>query len=138
MNKEELLEEFAKHTWAGLRPSALHGIGVFALCDIPQGVRSLFSANTGEWIKLSFAEVEDLPEHSRSIIETHCLYDEEHYYVPGEGFKKPDMSFYLNHSSTPNIISVNDGDYFETIRDIAAGEELLVNYTSIVDVEGYE
>jgi SET domain-containing protein len=44
-----------------------------------------------------------------------------------------DLVIYLNHSDTPNVISVNDGEYFEAIRDIAAGEELLVDYGTIVD-----
>lgn len=138
MTKEKLLNELTNRTWVGLRPSTLHGTGVFALCDIPKGCRSMFSEDPGEWIKLSFNEVEQLPEHSRSLIETYCLYDEDHYYVPADGFKKPDLIFYLNHSSTPNIVSIEDGRYFEATRDIAAGEELLVNYYGIADVEGYD
>ena len=46
-----------------------------------------------------------------------------------------DVSLFLNHADTPNIISVNDGDYFEAIRDIKAGEELLIDYGGIVDGE---
>jgi SET domain-containing protein len=38
----------------------------------------------------------------------------------------------LNHADIPNIISINDGDYFEAVRDIKAGEELLVDYGEIV------
>jgi SET domain-containing protein len=50
-----------------------------------------------------------------------------------------DMASYLNHSSEPNLMSVNDGACFETIRDIRRGEELLINYGSIVNngVDGY-
>jgi SET domain-containing protein len=40
---------------------------------------------------------------------------------------------YLNHSDTPNLISINDGEYFEAIVDIAAGEELLIDYGTIVE-----
>jgi SET domain-containing protein len=42
---------------------------------------------------------------------------------------------YLNHSDQPNLISVNDGEFFEAIRDIEAGEELLIDYGTIVDSE---
>lgn len=138
MTKEELLNELANHTLVALKPSPVHGIGVFALCDIPKGCRNLFSNNVGEWIKLPVTDVEKLPEHSRSLVETYCLYDETHYYVPDYGFKVMDLVNYLNHSATPNIISVHDGEYFETIRDIAAGEELFVNYGEMVEVEGYD
>jgi SET domain-containing protein len=138
MTKQELLNELAHETWVSLKPSAIHGIGVFALRDIPQGCRTLFSRNVGEWIKLPIADVEKLPAHSKSLIETYCLYDDDNYYVPDYGFKLMDLVNYLNHSSEPNIVSVNDGEYFETIKDIAAGEELLVNYNTIAETQGYD
>jgi len=138
MTRAELLHELSQETYAALKPSAVHGIGVFAIRDIPKGCRAIFSRNVGEWIKLPIAEVEKLPEHSRSLIETYCLYDETDYYVPDYGFKVMDIVNYLNHSSDPNIISVNDGEYFEALKDIPAGEELFVDYGKIVEVEGYE
>lgn len=138
MTKEELLRELSQEMYAMLQPSPVHGIGVFAMRDIPKGCRAIFSKNVGEWIRLPIADVEKLPDHSRNLVETYCLYDEEHYYVPDYGFKVMDMVNYLNHSSTPNIISVNDGEYFEALTDIPAGEELLVNYGSIVDTTEYD
>lgn len=138
MTRDELLRELSQETYAALKPSAVHGIGVFAIRDIPKGCSTIFSRNVGEWIKLPIAEVEKLPEHSRSLIETYCLYDETDYYVPDYGFKVMDIVNYLNHSSEPNIISVNDGEYFEALKDIPAGEELFVDYGKIVEVEGYE
>jgi SET domain-containing protein len=138
MTKDELLKELSRETYVALKPSAVHGIGVFAIADIPKGCRALFSKNVGDWIKLPIRDVEKLPEHSRSLIETYCLYDEEHYFVPDYGFKVMDLVNYLNHSSVPNIISVNDGEYFEALIDIPAGTELMINYGDIVEVEGYE
>lgn len=138
MTRDELLHELSQETYAALKPSAVHGIGVFAIRDIPKGCRTIFSRNVGEWVKLPIAEVEKLPEHSRSLIETYCLYDETDYYVPDYGFKVMDIVNYLNHSSDPNIISVNDGEYFEALKDIPAGKELFVDYGEIVKVEGYE
>ena len=138
MSKEELLKELSQETYVALKPSAIHGIGVFAIANIPKGCRDLFSKNVGSWVKLPVADVEKLPVHSRSLVETYCLYDEDNYYVPDHGFKVMDLVNYLNHSSSPNIMSVNEGEYFEAITDIAEGTELLVNYSDIVAVEGYE
>jgi SET domain-containing protein len=138
MKKARLLQELQQDTWVKLAPSGVHGIGVFALRDIPRGCRSLFSSGTGDWIRISFEEAEKLPEHSRNLVETYCLYDETHYFVPEHGFKLMDIVLYLNHSDQPNIASVNDGEEFEALRDINAGEELLVNYGSIADgLENY-
>ncbi|MBL7731870.1 MAG: SET domain-containing protein [Chitinophagaceae bacterium] len=121
-----------------LKPSAVHGIGVFAIRNIPKGCRTIFSAHKNDWVKLPITDVEKLPEHSRNLVETYCLYDEENYYVPEYGFKIMDMVNYLNHSSTPNVCSVNDGEYFEALTDIPAGAELLVNYGNIVETEEYD
>ncbi|HEY4151468.1 MAG TPA: SET domain-containing protein [Chitinophagaceae bacterium] len=136
MNVQELLADL-RETYIMLKPSPVHGIGVFAIRDIPKGCRTMFSKDSGEWIKLPIAEVEKLPEASKDLVETYCLYDEEHYYVPDYGFKKMDLVNYLNHSAKPNVRSVNDGEFFEAITDIPAGQELLVNYEAIVKVEGY-
>lgn len=88
-----------------------------------------------EWITLSKDEVAALPPHSKFLVGNYCLYDEENYFVPANGFKKMDLVCFLNHSDAPNVISINEGDHFEATRDIKAGEELLVDYGEIVDGE---
>jgi SET domain-containing protein len=138
MTKQELLHELQHETFIALQASGIHGIGVFAICDIPKGCKTLFSKNTGGWIELSFAEVEHLPDHSRNFVETYYLYDQKKYFIPDHGCKVMDMANYLNHSHSPNIVSVNEGEYFETLRDILKGEELFINYGEIVNgLEGY-
>ena len=135
MNKEALLKELAASTYVMIKPSRLHGIGVFAIRDIPKGTKNIFSKGVGDWIKVSKEEVDALPQHSKDLIENHCLFDEDFYFIPDYGFKLVDLVIYLNHSETPNVISLNDGEEFEAIRDIASGEELLVDYGSIVECE---
>jgi SET domain-containing protein len=137
MTKEELLQELQGNTYVMLRPSPIAGIGVFAICDIPKGCRNMFSKPGGadEWITVSKKEVEALPPHAQFVVGNYCLYDEDHYFVPAQGFKSIDLSLFLNHSDQANIISIDDGDYFETIRDIKPGEELLIDYGGIVNGE---
>ena len=134
MTKEELLKELAGNTWVMIKLSLIEGIGVFALQDIPKGCRSMFSkANDEEqWISISKTEVENLPAHAKALIENYCLYDAENYFVPDYGFKKMDLVNFLNHSDTPNVISINDGEFFEAIRNIKQGEELFIDYGEIV------
>jgi SET domain-containing protein len=135
MTKLELLNELHHSTYAMIQPSPIHGIGVFAIRDIPKGTKNIFSKESGEWIKVHRAEVDALPTHSKNLVETHCLFDEDFYFLPDYGFKKLDIVIFLNHADDPNIISVNDGVYFEAIRDISCGEELLIDYGTIVDSE---
>lgn len=135
MTKEELLNELHNETYVTIKPSPLHGNGVYAIRNIPKGCRNMFSKGIGDFIKIERSEIEALPAHSKYLIETYCLFDEEYYWVPDYGFKVMDVSLYLNHSETPNIISINDGEFFEAIRDIKAGEELLIDYGTIVESE---
>jgi SET domain-containing protein len=133
--KEKLLLELQHHTFAMLKPSPLHGIGVFAITAIKQGERKIFSSHEAEWIEVSKQEVDCLPSHAKALVENHCLFNETHYYIPEYGFKVFDLAVYLNHADQPNLKSVNDGEYFEALRDIEAGEELLIDYGTIVDSE---
>jgi SET domain-containing protein len=133
MKKKHLLNELMYNTLVILRPSPVAGIGVFALTDINKGQRHIFSNDKSEWIKVSREEVAQLPLHSRALIENFCLYDEENYFVPEYGFKMMDLVVYLNHSDQPNITSINEGEDFEALNDIRAGEELFIDYGEIVD-----
>ena len=135
MNREELLNELISNTWVMIKPSPIEGIGVFALQDIPKGYRNMFSKATADeqWITISKTEVENLPEHAKALIENYCLYDADNYFVPDYGFKKIDLVIFLNHSDEPNIISINEGEFFEAIKDIKQGEELVIDYGEIVN-----
>ena len=139
MTKEALLlAELSNNTFVMIRPSPIEGIGVFAIRDIPTGCRSMFSAplaDKDEWLKIPRKEIDALPAHSKQLIETYCLYDDDHYFVPEYGFKKMDLVNFLNHSDEPNVISINDGEYFEAVRDIQYGEELVIDYGEIVNAE---
>ncbi|MBL0146405.1 MAG: SET domain-containing protein [Chitinophagaceae bacterium] len=134
MSKAELLNELSNNTFVMLKPSPLEGVGVFAIRDIAKGCRDMFSKpdTDEEWLTVSKKEIEQLPQHAQFVVGNYCLYDDENYFIPAKGFKKIDISLFLNHSDMPNIVSINDGDYFEAIRDIKAGEELVIDYGEIV------
>jgi SET domain-containing protein len=134
MTKAALLTELSNNTYVMLKPSPIEGIGVFAIQNIPKGCREMFTNPdvNDKWITVSKKEVATLPGHAQFIVGNYCLYDDENYFIPDNGFKKIDVSLFINHSETPNIISINDGDYFETIRDIKNGEELVIDYGEIV------
>lgn len=135
MKKEALLKQLQSQTYVMIKPSPLHGIGVFAIRDIPKGTKDIFSEGFGDWIQVSKQEVNTLPNHAKELIENHCLFDEDHYFIPEYGFKLVDLVIYLNHSETPNVISLNEGAHFEALVDIKEGEELLVDYGTIVETE---
>ena len=63
MTPAELLADLAG-TRIAVAPSEIHGVGVFALADIPVGTRDLFSPPR-EWVPLPLAAVEALPPPAR-------------------------------------------------------------------------
>ena len=130
MGVAQLLKEIAA-TRIGLAPSPIHGIGVVALTAIPAGTSDLFAPMTAEWPAVPLAEIERLPAHVRKLIDTYCLQDAGMAYLPPNGFKIVDLVVYLNHSDTPNLRQMDGGSHFLTLRDIAAGEELLIDYGSL-------
>ncbi|MEP6622775.1 MAG: hypothetical protein ABJE47_25870, partial [bacterium] len=101
MTLERILRELREHTYVMLRPSAVAGIGVFAIRDIPKGCRDMFgvpAVGADEYVEVPRAVVEGLPEHARLVVENYCLFDDARYYVPADGFKKVDLVHFLNHS----------------------------------------
>jgi hypothetical protein len=129
-----MIEEFLsslKNVYLQPRPSATHGIGLFAIRDIPKGCREMFSKGNEEWIKVPIAEVEQLPEYSKQLVYNYSTFDDEFYYVEKYGFKKLDIVSFLNHSDNPDLIVINNGEFFEAARDIKAGEEVFINYGDI-------
>lgn len=129
MTPAELLHDI-RTTRVGLAPSAIHGIGVFALTDIPEGTRDLFSPPR-PWVPVPEAEADALPPHARRLVQTYCLWDAGTYYLPPDGFRVLDVVMYLNHSDTPNLRPESGGDYYVTTRAVTAGEELTVDYGTL-------
>lgn len=129
-----LLGDLAAQSYVMLQPSPIAGVGVFAIRPIPQGCRAMFSPpEDDEFVAVPRADVDAQPAHLRALIENYCLFDETTYWVPRAGFRRLDLSLFLNHSDAPNVRSVEEGAYFEALRDIDVGEELVIDYGEIVD-----
>lgn len=131
---EAWLATLVDESYVMLRPSPIAGVGVFAIRDIPKGCRRMFGPPDAPdaWVTVPRATIEALPAHVRLLVENYCLYDEAHYFLPRDGFRKLDLACYLNHADDPNLVSVEGGDWFEAGRDIRADEELTIDYGTIV------
>lgn len=130
MDLTKLLGDIA-NTAIGLAPSPIHGIGVFALTDIPEGTTDLFSSGSGEWPAVAVSTIKSLPAHTQKLIATYCLEDDDKIYLPPHGFKVIDLAHFLNHSDQPNLKQMDGGNYFITLRAIQAGEELTIDYGTL-------
>ncbi|MCX6740416.1 MAG: SET domain-containing protein [Candidatus Parcubacteria bacterium] len=129
LDKETLLNKI-KNTYCRLRPSAVEGVGVFAIRDIPEGTDP-FGNESLEWIKFQMDELKDLDEEILKLVDDFCVIEEDRsVYIPETGFNGMDISFFVNNSTTPNLKTIDGGEKFVTIRNIKKGEELTVAYST--------
>lgn len=110
-----------------LKPSAIKGIGVFALHDIAEGTHLyLFREDFQEEVR----EIKDVPEE----LEGFCLNREDGKLLCPKFFNRMDIGNYVNHSENSNMRYEKGRGYFAK-RDIKAGEELFANYRELDEPE---
>jgi hypothetical protein len=108
-----------------LKPSAIAGIGVFATHDLPAGIRIFSEASAARKMKIS-----DVP----SAFINYCPMVNDQECVCPEQFDRMEIRWYLNHSYQPNIKKIAEG-HFVTMREIQAGEEILIDYNQFNEPE---
>jgi SET domain-containing protein len=116
--------------FARLRPSPIHGIGVFAIRDIPAGT-NIFSDDSSEMEWVDAKDVARTSGEIRRLYHDFCVRQVGKYGGP-KGFNNLTVSWYLNEptpGNAPNVVCRGDFDFFAA-RDIEAGEELTVDYST--------
>lgn len=106
-----------------LRPSKVHGVGVFAIRPIKQGTRLFDSDEELVWVDES--DVKRLASSVRKLYEDFAIIKDGKYGCPSN-FNRLTMAWYLNDSDRPNVI-VDDNYNMRAARDISEGEELTID-----------
>lgn len=132
--KEKLYEHLVNDVYCKLGVSGIHGIGVFALRDIPAGTAPLKSMITNKEIKFSRVELKKVPSAVRKHLAMFCLVEKGRVFAPEIGMNAVNLSIYLNHSKQPNL-KFDDKDVLRAIRNIERGEELTIDYDESFDDE---
>ena len=116
--------------YARLQASPLHGVGVFAIKDIPKGTY-IFPEDDEELIWIHKRMLADLSAEERKLYDDFCIISGDLYGCP-KSFNTLTPAWYFNESSAPNVEA--DKDYrFYALRAITKGEELTVDYSSYSD-----
>ena len=127
----ESVEYLNKSVWATLKPSPIHGVGVFAIRDILKGtvitehtVHNIYDAHL---CFVPVGEFDQIVPEVRELILDRTMFQEGQtvlsFYSPN--FEATLQSF-MNHSDTPNT----DGKV--TLRDIKKGEELTEDFKTLL------
>jgi hypothetical protein len=132
MKRSSLVKQVLGDCYCRLRPSAIHGIGVFAIRDIPRG-KNPFGllaryARPG-YVRITQEELDALPRGLARTIRALFVPTDGTMYLPTCGTNLVHLLAYLNHSAEPNL-RTRDGWNFFTRRRIREGEELTVDYHS--------
>ena len=129
MNKKQFLRSL-EDVWCRLAPTR-HGVGVVAIRPIPKGVNPFKNCDPfGDVLRLPAAELEasDAPEEAKKLVRDFCALQDGTYFVPDYGMDAIDKSYFLNHSDTPTMVTLDAGETFVTARAIRKGEELTADY----------
>jgi len=136
MTKKEIIN-FLSHTYCRIRPSKIHGVGVYAIMSIPKGT-NLFpdcSYNVKEEIKIiNKKEVFHLHENVKDMMDDFFISNDTHYFAL-DCLNNINVSYFLNHSDKPNCEWVEKDDSFRPLKDIEEGEELTFNYDKYLESE---
>lgn len=106
--------------------SPIHGLGAFAVHPIAKGTE-VWRFTPGFDLDLEPAALDDLPELFRDTLLHYGYLDPR----LGRFILAADDARFLNHSDRPNVVSDFARDPYGVdvaARDIAAGEELTVDY----------
>lgn len=137
--QRQYISDLTNRIFCRIRPSKTHGVGVFAIRPIPKGT-DIFSSglpakNTLQWLNIPSGDIfgnSHIPEGVKTMIHDFMTIHDGCVDFPSFSLNELSISFYLNHSDTPNV-KTEDGDIFITTRDIETGEELFSNYHTYSD-----
>jgi SET domain-containing protein len=125
--RDSVIESIKEHSYTKLNASTVcRGVGVFAIRFIPIGTQ-LFSDLVVDTHFIKWDELNGVGESVISYLSSICNSDESGFYL-SRTINNINISYYVNHSDTPNVYHNLDTDTFITLRDIYIGEELLCKY----------
>lgn len=112
-----------------LKPSAIHGLGVFLAEPVPRG-GLIWRFDSRIDRVYAPEEVASLPQHVQAYLRTYSTW----HAATGLYVLCGDNGRFFNHSADPSTVS--DAISFgqdHAVRDLAAGDELTSDYATICD-----
>lgn len=125
LGNERQVDELNQRVLTRIAPSKIHGVGLFALRDLPKGLK-LHADALPRVYDLPYSHFSKLfPEVKSLLIERWPSVSVKH----GAKFAFPDtrIQAYMNHSDDPNYSNITD----TMLKDVKAGEEITENYRNI-------
>jgi SET domain-containing protein len=135
MDKQQLFDNLSK-TYCRIKPSRVHGVGVFAIRDIPAHVNPFEETVHKIWHRFEVAELKHLDPEVLRIIDDFLVIEEDGTVeIPAVGLNNLNISYYMNNAAAPNVEAVLSEQFlfFRTLHSIGKGEELTIAYETFDD-----
>jgi SET domain-containing protein len=113
-----------------LRPSKIHGVGVFAIQNIKKGTY-IFPEDNDRITWVDERQLRDIPTPLGRLYKDFAIIKGKKYGAP-RNFDRLTTAWYLNHSKKPNV-AIDRNFRFYALLYIRAGEELTVDYDTYSD-----
>jgi len=131
--ENKVIEYLKNEIYFRVQPSPVHGVGLFAIKDIPNGTNIIveFPHEFSEMISKS--KLVGIHENVLKLFNGMYYSTEEFLRIKLYPFLKLHYITFMNHSDTPNMyLSKEDGVYSGiTLSDIKIGEEIFEDYSKL-------
>ena len=132
LTTNNILDRLKNQAYCRVQPSKTHGVGVFAIKDIPSGIAPWSTPNHhffGGTVRVTSHELDKLDEPVRQMLLDYNLLTDRGLFIHPCELEVLHITQFLNASTQPNVeLKENREDPFKTIKEIKAGEELTVDY----------
>ena len=132
MKKTDIFNRLKNGAFCKIQPSEIHGVGVFAIKDIPAKICPWVTPNhhfRGDPHLLTIDDLDRLDQPIKDTLLDYNLKESNGLYISPHELEIFHLTQFLNSSNEPNLDFIFDGSAaFVTNREIKIGEELTIDY----------
>lgn len=138
--KEKLILKRLEKVYCKLAPSPIHGIGVFAIKDIPVGTNPFNNSFMAqEAVVVNKNKLKDLGPEILSLLHDYHPTSDPNKQIVSNFPNQPIWTNYINYVDSknpePNIELMTNGEWV-TLRNIRCGEELIEDPKRLLNPDG--